>query len=113
MWKCNNMSVVYALGSNGSGQLGISHKEDVSVPKQVAFQEPLTEDIIAVKAGGNHSLLLSSNGRIYWSGDSSSGACGLPNNPQIPQFQPVRLFLEETSISGRVTQFTATWEASI
>jgi protein ATS1 len=29
------MVTVFALGSNGSGQLGIGHKEDVSVPKQV------------------------------------------------------------------------------
>jgi len=33
------MATVYAIGSNGSGQLGIGHKEDVSVPKQVLFDD--------------------------------------------------------------------------
>ncbi|RFU26902.1 hypothetical protein B7463_g9456, partial [Scytalidium lignicola] len=107
------MSAVYALGSNGSGQLGVGHKEDISVPKPICFQEPLTERIASVRAGGNHSLLLSSNGKLYWSGDPSSGACGLSHNTEIPQFQLLCPFAEEVDITGRIIHFAATWEASI
>lgn len=106
------MGAVYALGSNGSGQLGIGHKEDVSVPKVVGFKEPLPEFITSVRAGGNHSLLLSSDGNLYWSGDSSSGACGIRHGAEEGQFQLVHLFAN-AGIPGRITHFAATWEATV
>ncbi|KLU89134.1 alpha-tubulin suppressor protein Aats1 [Magnaporthiopsis poae ATCC 64411] len=65
------METIFAIGSNGSGQLGIGHREDVSVPKPALFGvsndddggvgvEPaqLPSPIVGFAAGGNHSLLL-------------------------------------------------------
>jgi protein ATS1 len=107
------MATVYAIGSNGSGQLGIGHKEDVSVPKQVLFDENI-DPITQVKAGGNHTLLLSSGG-LYCSGDPSSGACGLMSDSHRsePHFYKVRLGTEDSARSSPVVLCAASWEASI
>ncbi|OLN85497.1 RCC1 repeat-containing protein C10F6.04 [Colletotrichum chlorophyti] len=108
------MSVLFAIGSNGSGQLGIGHKEDVSVPKQAIFF-PDHEDspVVKVAAGGNHTLLLTESGNLYWSGDASSGACGLTSNAETeePVFQRVQLS-KDGSATGTTSLIAATWEAS-
>lgn len=114
---CSNLTVmttVYAIGSNGSGQLGIGHKEDVSVPKQVLFEDENINLIIQVKAGGNHTLLLSS-GTLYCSGDPSSGACGLTSESKRPEshFYKVRLGSAESQVNSPIIFCAATWEASI
>lgn len=78
MSASNTTPIVYALGSNGSGQLGIGHDQDVSIPRQVVFSpgsEPIAP-IVQVAAGGNHTLLLTSDGQLFCAGDSSTGACG-------------------------------------
>ncbi|RKF76295.1 RCC1 repeat-containing protein C10F6.04 [Golovinomyces cichoracearum] len=62
------MTTIYAFGSNGSGQLALGHKEDVSVPEKVHTQERILFDSVnQLKAGGNHTLLLAANS-IYCSG---------------------------------------------
>lgn len=118
MSASNITPVVYALGSNGSGQLGIGHDQDVSIPRQVVFSpgsEP-TAPIVRVAAGGNHTLLLTSDGQLFRAGDSSTGACGpaptgqdssaagqqqhVAHGVNLPKAAPVRLI-------------AATWEASV
>ena len=110
------MIVLFALGSNGSGQLGIGHTEDVSVPKQVLLPEsPTSLSVSKVAAGGNHTLLLTTSGDLFWAGDSTSGACGRVSSEQVaaePQFHSVSLTssADETFKVGLVA---ATWETSI
>jgi protein ATS1 len=112
------MDVIFALGSNGSGQLGIGHKEDVSVPKQTLFHpDPPSSRIVRVAAGGNHTLLLSEDGQVYWSGDPAGGACGFftPAVPSVPVFLAARLVKDagqSSSDIGNVVLIAATWEAS-
>jgi len=111
------MAAIFALGSNGSGQLGISHKEDVSVPKQAIFHpEPSSSSIIKIVAGGTHTLILFGSGELYWSGDSSTGACGLTSditNPEQPIFRPVKLTSDPSALLHTTTvSVAATWEAS-
>lgn len=109
------MQAIYAIGSNGSGQLGIGHKEDVSVPKPVRFNpgSPAAE-VISIAAGGNFTLVLTRSGELYWSGDGSSGACGISHNSMaIPAFQQIRLVQdEEKNTIGDIALIAATWEAS-
>ncbi|KAF3062848.1 hypothetical protein CFAM422_010456 [Trichoderma lentiforme] len=109
------MEAIYAIGSNGSGQLGISHKEDVSVPKPALFHpEQPSSRIVKVVAGGNHTLLLTESGKLYWSGDPASGACGLKPFPNIPVFLEARLAKEESDEQvGEIALVAATWEASV
>jgi protein ATS1 len=111
------MMVLFALGSNGSGQLGISHKADVSVPKQVLFHDDNvpSSPITGVAAGGNHTLLRTESGVLYWAGDSTSGACGRVLREEkgaLPQFFPVRLD-DETDETFKVGLAAATWEATV
>ncbi|KAJ5604736.1 Regulator of chromosome condensation RCC1 [Penicillium lagena] len=75
---------LFALGSNGSGQLGIGHTEDVSSPTECVFEtseqyhDPLDENdnIIRVVAGGNHTLLLTAKGGVWAAGWNGDGRCG-------------------------------------
>ncbi|KAJ5890270.1 hypothetical protein N7504_011080 [Penicillium tannophilum] len=80
---------LFAFGSNGSGQLGLGHTEDVSTPTQCLFtpstgyqdqdQGPVgqvKDEIAQIVAGGNHTLLLTRQGHVYAAGDNSDGRCG-------------------------------------
>ncbi|KAF4876754.1 RCC1 repeat-containing protein [Colletotrichum siamense] len=110
------MSVLFAIGSNGSGQLGIGHKEDVSVPKQAIFYPDEPESPVAkVAAGGNHTLLLTEGGQLWWSGDATSGACGLTSTAetQEPVFQKIQLSKDGGENNATTALVAATWEASV
>ena len=118
------MEGLFALGSNGSGQLGIGHREDVSVPKQVQFEPhpPAANDgdeIAQVVAGGNHTILLTKSGRAYWSGDPSSGACGdVPAHGGVDDAQPPPVFREVVlpdtdGPPGPVVHVACTWDSSV
>lgn len=108
------MGTVYALGSNGSGQLGIGHKEDVSTPKEVIFSPSnklSTTSKVKVAAGGNHTLLLSS-GKVFCSGDPNSGACGLISNTNYSESRFQQIHLSEELEKSPIVFCAATWEAS-
>ncbi|KAH6654235.1 RCC1 domain-containing protein [Truncatella angustata] len=107
------MAGLFALGSNGSGQLGIGHKEDVSVPKPVIFHcEPPSDAIVKVAAGGNHTIILTESGEAYWSGDSSKGACGITTISTADNAQFEELVLSETEALGPIALVACTWESS-
>lgn len=107
------MDAIFAIGSNGSGQLGIGHKEDVSVPKQVQFEpNPPSSPIVKVSAGGNHTLLLTRSGQLYRGGDTASGACGITSEPSVPLFQEICLSKDPKRQTGHIDLIAATWEAS-
>jgi len=111
------MMVLFALGSNGSGQLGIGHKEDVSVPKQVLLPEDMdaSATITRVAAGGNHTVLLTDAGELFWAGDATSGACGRVSAEQKTvesQFCPIKL-TDSTGESFKVGLVAATWETTV
>lgn len=112
------MAMLYAIGSNGSGQLGIGHKEDVSVPKEVLFDIPESVNIQEqprIRAGGNHTLLLSV-GQLLYSGDSSTGACGVDSktSENRPRFTAVVFDREPPAHANEspIILCAATWEAS-
>ncbi|KAK5994584.1 RCC1 repeat-containing protein C10F6.04 [Cladobotryum mycophilum] len=111
------MNAIFATGSNGSAQLGIRHSQDVSVPKPVVFHpgSPTpTPTVVRIAAGGNHTLLLSESGQLFWSGDGTTGACGLPLDRIMPVFQEARLVREDDAEEiGHIALIAATWEASI
>ncbi|KAK4619632.1 RCC1 repeat-containing protein [Fulvia fulva] len=74
---------IYAFGSNGSGQLGIGHSDDVSKSEPVvyAFHSNVTTtgetdaNVQTIACGGNHSVMLLSDGSLWTSGDNSNGRC--------------------------------------
>jgi protein ATS1 len=68
-----------------------------------------------IKAGGNHTLLLSSS-HLYCSGDTSTGACGLISESATvqPSFQEVSFDrgAQPNNTESKVAFCAATWEAS-
>ncbi|KAI0400347.1 RCC1/BLIP-II [Xylaria palmicola] len=110
------MDGLFALGSNGSGQLGLGHKEDVSVPKQVNFtQAPHDDPVTEVAAGGNHTILITKSGQGYWSGDYASGCCGIVDDDDQEQLRPVfrKLCLSSATKMGPILHAACTWDATI
>jgi protein ATS1 len=109
------MDGLFALGSNGSGQLGLTHKEDVSVPKQVEFSQPLRDDpVIQVTAGGNHTILVTASGKVYWSGDYTNGCCGIVENEDRENGRPVfrKFALPNSTNPGPVLFAACTWDTT-
>ncbi|KAI9257299.1 regulator of chromosome condensation 1/beta-lactamase-inhibitor protein II [Phascolomyces articulosus] len=62
------MTLLYAFGSNGNGQLGVGHVDDINVPQR-CIGIPETESLVKVVGGGNHAAALTKNGHVYMTGD--------------------------------------------
>ncbi|PGH16661.1 hypothetical protein AJ79_01533 [Helicocarpus griseus UAMH5409] len=118
---------LYAFGSNGSGQLGIGHMDDVSVPTQCIFTTDDTGDDqngindasaqdepIRIVAGGNHTLALFKSGAVYAAGSNKNGQCAHDPSrvPSLLQFSRVVIVGEEGRRIDRFNAVSATWEAS-
>jgi alpha-tubulin suppressor-like RCC1 family protein len=76
----DSRGIVWAWGDNGSGQLGngsFSYPPDSSpyIAWPVTFPEPVK--IIAIAAGGMHTLALDSNGSLWTWGSNQFGQLGL------------------------------------
>jgi protein ATS1 len=101
--------MLFALGSNGSGQLGIGSTEDAHTPQKCILPPGLdAKSITSIVAGGNHTLI-STPGKTYAAGDNSNGR--YPVIHRYTQTSP------ESALSFRLStvssQFcAATWEAS-
>jgi protein ATS1 len=132
---------LFAFGSNGSGQLGIGHEEDVSTPTQCLFEQPepsqgsqittvqntLSDEsqIITIAAGGNHTLLLTTSGSIYAAGCNEDRRCGphretkSPNGHESNEGNILRfrqMILSDSVSDTEVSKFkhvSATWEGTI
>ncbi|KAF3065119.1 RCC1 repeat-containing protein C10F6.04 [Daldinia childiae] len=109
------MEGLFALGSNGSGQLGIGHQEDVSVPKQVEFACEAPEDpVVTIAAGGNHTIIVTELGKAFWAGNPSSGACGIVENAKdVKASKFHELVLSTPESHGPVVHVACTWDSSI
>ncbi|MDR2152807.1 MAG: hypothetical protein LBO72_08300 [Helicobacteraceae bacterium] len=66
---------VYATGWNKYGQLGLSDANDRDVFTLVSSLED--KKIVAIVAGERHSLALTSDGKVYATGDNEYGQLGL------------------------------------
>ena len=69
-----NAGEIYAWGKNMGGQLGLGNYNNRNIPTLVPT---LPNNIIQIEAGNNHSLVLSSSGKIYAFGYNISGQLGL------------------------------------
>ena len=94
---------IFAFGSNGAGQLGIGHRDDVHVPiKHIPPQEAGAGMAapVAVAAGGNHTLMLFSSGHVSITG-SKQGMLGEQGN-----------FMSQL-LAHNIKLCSATWDACI
>ena len=104
--------MLYALGSNGSGQLGVSDRIDSLTPRECLFnsQNEIISNPKQIVAGGNHTLVLLESGDLYSAGSNIDGRAGLFSTQQtsetfgrvsIPPYNPL------------VKLCSALWEASV
>ncbi|KXN73478.1 RCC1/BLIP-II protein [Conidiobolus coronatus NRRL 28638] len=68
------MNKLLSFGSNGNYQLGLAHDEDIFNHQFVNISN--ADEIVDIKAGGNHTLILLSNGQVWGVGDNSSNQLG-------------------------------------
>src|ERR1700744_3421418 len=67
---------VLGMGSNASGQLGLGHRDDVDIPTKSIFSSVDKQvKVSKIVGGGNHTLILLSNGEIYAAGNFEDGRC--------------------------------------
>lgn len=71
--------MILSLGSNGSGQLGISHFDDAFAPTEVTGPTCIGS-VRTIAAGGNHTLLLSGE-QVYAAGENGDGRCNIRPSP--------------------------------
>ncbi|CZT15906.1 related to alpha-tubulin suppressor [Ramularia collo-cygni] len=92
---------LFAFGSNGSGQLGIGHTEDVSVPHPVLG----CLDVQQIACGGNHTIVTGKHG-LATSGENSDGRCFTASDSSTNN----SLFLHSDKYPEAMV--AATWSAS-
>ncbi|KAF4553685.1 Regulator of chromosome condensation (RCC1) repeat-containing protein 5 [Elsinoe fawcettii] len=96
---------IFALGSNGSSQLGLRDDADRNTPCELTLPPQLAEDHIAsIASGGNHTLFLTQSGSIYATGDIRLGP-----NPESENVYELAAPLDLPTIK----LCAATWSASI
>lgn len=104
------IDMIYAFGSNGSGQLGICHNQDTASPQLCRFNDS-SEDrskTQRIVAGGNHTLILLESGQLYFTGSNIDGRAGLAYlGHTVDQFHQVNLGLPIVKLCS------ALWEASV
>lgn len=125
-----------AFGSNGAGQLGVGHRDDLATPQECHFVADNRgndhghadgadnvwlpgETIRDIAAGGNHTLVLTSAGRVFAAGNNRQGRCGLGGGDGEGDDEASSRFRaipgvggDDSSGLGRATHVAATWEAS-
>ena len=103
--------MLYAFGSNGSGQLAISGKHDAHSPTKCLFdsQDEITEPPFQIAAGGNHTLTLFESGAIYSAGSNLNGRAGHSSPESTEKFQKINL----GPSNPRVKLCAGLWEASV
>lgn len=105
--------MLFAFGSNGSGQLGLGHDEDLAVPQSISSL-PLMHDSSEIKhlvAGGNHTVILYTSGRAFTSGENGDGRCATEGSHHLGKFQEV--CTPERSQSPLWEGVAATWSATV
>src|SRR6185295_1942918 len=64
---------LWAWGSNSSGQLGIAPGDE---PVRVPTRVPIAEPLVAIAAGGDHTLALDASGQLWSWGANNYGQLG-------------------------------------
>ena len=108
---------LYGFGSNGSGQLGVGHVEDIARPEKCYFSyghssspsSELPANILRLVAEGNRTHILLETGTVLCAGrqQDESGNGQIQNEGKGLGFEPV------AGLTGITTKLcSSTWEAS-
>ena len=88
----NNKGQIYGFGNNDDGRLGSDdvrlERDDDQEPSPVLIM--ISDNIIEISAGGDHSYLINDKGQIYSFGSNDSWQSGILNvkDTSIPQIIP-------------------------
>ena len=108
---------LYAFGSNGSGQLGLQHQDDCSIPQEVKLPlSPSTSDVTIRKiaGGGSHTLLLFDDGVCFAAGSNAKGQLGgIESIHQSDDERSPRLGFKPICSLFAIKACSALWEASV
>ncbi|KAF2673166.1 RCC1/BLIP-II [Microthyrium microscopicum] len=111
------MVQLLGFGSNGSGQLGIGHQDDVSSPTTARLELKHHQSIKKIVAGGKHTLVLSDDGVLLRAGSQTPGCrfvnFGNINNEPIQKHDCSTLTSENGTGLLRYIDCAATWEGSV
>lgn len=112
--------MLYALGSNGNGQLGIGTYDDASKPVPCIIQHDENQPPgapIKICAGGSHTLLLFDSGRLFSAGSNQHGQAGIKSGagtaPDSPDRHAMFTEIKLPPELPKIKLCSATWEASI
>ena len=102
--------ILYAFGSNGSGQLGIGNTVDQFKPQKCRLSSELPGSPMAIVAGGNHTLLLNDEGTVYSAGSPRSGS---PQSHSSMSLEPIFQKTHISALGDKVKLCSAFWDGSI
>lgn len=94
---------LYGCGDNKAGQLGLGNLPNTMYFTEIPLQLPVGVTINQIAAGKTHTLILTSEGRLYGCGDNSNGQLGLEdrlrsrNLIEIPLQWPVNEIIRQIS----------------
>ena len=102
--------ILYAFGSNRSGQLGIGNTVDQSTPQKCWLDPELPGSPIKIVAGGNHTLVMYDDGTVYCAGSFRDGSVRSDSSMSSnPIFQKTYM----SALGNKVKLCSAFWEGSI
>lgn len=106
---------LYGFGSNGNGQLGIGDNVDYHSPALCVFEDELVVDNhCLIAAGGNHTLLKTSDGRLWATGDIKHHHRAYGSDMRARHhFTDITFRDNAYDFEGKFDFISATWEASI
>jgi alpha-tubulin suppressor-like RCC1 family protein len=86
----NNLAnnLVYAMGSNEFGQLGLGDPIVGQKYSPVLVEALMDKDPVLVQCGDNHSISLNVRGNCYSWGSNEFGQCGLQGNRETRVYTP-------------------------
>lgn len=102
--------ILYAFGSNGSGQLGIGNTVDQSKPQRCWLDSELPGAPITIVAGGNHTLVLCDDGTVYSAGSLRDE---MPLSDSSLSSIPIFKKTYVSALGNRVKLCSAFWNGSI
>ena len=70
----NSRGEAFAWGLNNHGQLGVGHKENISLPEKVRVEEG--QHFVMLAGGEHHTTAVTAEGRVYCWGRNDEGQCG-------------------------------------
>jgi alpha-tubulin suppressor-like RCC1 family protein len=101
--------IVFAWGDNAAGQLGVFETGGVSLPTFVSAPQAILEvsGVVALEAGGAHTLALRDDGTLLAWGSDAQGQLG-DDTTLASSVKPVKV-----SIDQRVKRFAAGFDHSL